>query len=107
MIETAPLAPLNRKAIVGFIIALLAVLALCAGLVPVRFTVLLCYPPGFSLGVISLILGFQAQREIRQSNEGGRAFALLAAWIGGLTILVALCMVAAGILAYPYIAEFI
>ena len=106
MIETITV-EINRKAIIGFITALLALVAMCAGILPLPFTILLCYPPGIVLGIIALILGFQSQREIRQSKESGRILALLAAWIGGLTIVVALCMVAAGVLAYPYIVELI
>jgi|GEM_PF-1297004 len=107
MIETIPVPPFNRKAIIGFIVAILALLAVCAGLLPVPFTILLCYPPGFILGIAALALGFQAQQEIRQSNESGRALAVIAVWSGGITILTTVCLITAGILAYPYIAEFI
>ena len=107
MIETTPSLPFNRKAILGFIIAMLALLALCAGLLPVPFTILICYPPGLIFGIASLVLGIQAQREIRQSNESGRVLALVSAWVGGITIIVMLCLITTGILLYPYISKFI
>jgi len=107
MIETTPISPFNRKAIVGFIVALIAFLALCTGILPLPFTVLLCYPPGIILGITSLVLGIQAQREIRQSNESGRFLALIAVWAGGITIIATLCMIAVGVLLYPYVSEFI
>lgn len=107
MIETTSVPPLNRKAIIGFIIAMLALLALCAGLLPVPFTILICYPPGIIFGIASLMLGIQAQREIRQRNENGRVLALISVWIGGITIIVMLCLITTGILLYPYISKFI
>ena len=107
MTETTPVASFNHKSIIGFITAIIALMALCAGLLPVPFTVILCYPPGIILGIASLILGIQAQREIRQSNESGRVLALISAWVGGLTIIATLCMIAVGVLIYPYISEFI
>jgi FtsH-binding integral membrane protein len=107
MIETTPISPFNRKAIIGFITALIAFLALCAGLLPLPFTILLCYPPGIILGIASLMLGLQAQREIRQSNESGRFLAVIAMWVGGITIIATLCMIAVGVLLYPYISEFL
>ena len=107
MIETIPVPPFNRKAIIGFLTAILALLALCAGLFPVPFTILLCYPPGLILGIISLALGLQARREIRQSNDSGQLLASIAVWSGGITIVTTLCLITAGILAYPYIAELI
>ncbi len=107
MIETTPITPFNRKAILGFVIAMISLMALCAGLLPVPFTVILCYPPGIIFGIASLTLGIQAQREIRQSNESGRVLAVTAIWVGGITIIAALCMIAVGVLIYPYISEFI
>src|SRR5258706_13344820 len=107
MIETTSVPPFNRKAILGFIIAMLALLALCTGLLPVPFTILICYPPGIIFGIASLMLGIQAQREIRQSNESGRTLPLISAWVGGLTIIVMLRVITTGILRYPYISKFI
>jgi hypothetical protein len=107
MIEATSIPSFNHKSILGFIAALIPTLALCAGVLPIPFTILLCYPPGIILGIIALVLGLQAQREIRQSNERGRMLALLSAWIGGITIIATLCMITAGVLLYPYISELI
>jgi len=107
MIETTAVPSFNRKAIIGFIAAILAFLALCTGLLPLPFTVLLCYPPGIILGIISLVLGLQAQREIRQRNENGQVLAVIAAWAGAMTIIATICVITAGVLAYPYISHFV
>jgi hypothetical protein len=107
MIETTPIPPFNRKAIIGFITAILALLALCVGAMPIPFTALFCYPPGIVLGIAALILGIQAQREIRQRNESGRVHALIAIWVGGITIILTLCLISTGVLLYPYIFKFI
>ena len=107
MIETTPVPSFNRKALTGFIAAIIALIALCAGLLPVPFTILVCYPPGIIFGIVSLVLGIQAQREIRQSNESGRILALIAAWVGGLTSIATLCFITTGVLLYPYISKFI
>ncbi len=104
---TIPISPLNRKAVIGFIAAMISLIALCAGVLPVPFTVLICYPPGLVFGIASLVFGLQAQREIRQSNENGRLLALISAWIGGITIIMTLCLLTTGILLYPYISKFI
>jgi hypothetical protein len=107
MIETIPISSLNRKAIIGFISAILALLALCAGLLPVPFTILICYPPGILFGVASLVLGLKAQREIRINGEGGRTLAVIAAYIGGLAILAMSCMITAGAIFLPRVYDWL
>ena len=107
MIETTPVSPLNRKAIVGFIAAMIALLALCIGLLPIPFTILFCYPPGIIFGIAALVLGIQAQREIRQSNENGKLLTGIAIWGGAITIIATLCIITTSVLVYPYISEFI
>lgn len=107
MIETVPIPPFNCKAIIGFIAALVALLALCVGLLPIPFTIMFCYPPGIISGIVALVLGIQAQREIRQSNENGKFLAGIAIWGGGITIVATLCIITTGVLLYPYISEFI
>jgi len=107
MIETILVSPFNRKAISGFIAALIALLALCIGLLPIPFTILFCYPPGIICGIAALVLGIQAQREIRQRNESGKFLAGIAIWGGGITIVATLCIITTGILVYPYISAFI
>jgi FtsH-binding integral membrane protein len=107
MIETTPIPPFNRKAVLGFILAMLALLALCIGFLPIPFTILVCYPPGFVCGIAALVLGIQAQREISQSSESGKSLAVISVWAGVITIAAMLCVVTVGILLYPYIAELI
>jgi len=97
----------NRKAIVGFVLAILALLALCVGLLPIPLTALFCYPPGALLGIVSLVLGLNARREIRVNGENGKMLALLAIYIGGFTILAVLCMITAGVIFLPRIYEWI
>jgi len=104
MIETIPI-PFNRKAIIGFIAAMIALLALCIGFLPIPFTILICYPPGLICGIAALVLGIQSQREIRQSNESGKSLAVIAIWAGAITIVATLCIITVSILLYPYLAE--
>jgi hypothetical protein len=107
MNATAPLSPLNRKALIAFILSLFSVLALCTGLLPIPLTMLICYPPGILLGITSFSLGALGIREIRLNGESGRALALIAMWAGGLMILAAICIVTTGILLWPYVADFL
>ena len=101
MLETIPVSDINRKALISFLAAVTAMLALCAGFLPIPFTVILCYPPGIILGIISLTYGAIALREIRESGKRGRRLALAAIWSGGFMLLAAICMIVAGILIFP------
>ena len=105
MIETISTPSFNRKAIIGFILAILALLALCAGILPVPFTALTCFPPGLLSGTVSLVLGLKAQREIRVNGQSGRMLALTATYMGGFTIFAMLCMITAGIIFLPRIYD--
>ena len=107
MTETPPLSPFNRKAIIAFICSIVAVIAFCAGLLPIPLTVLLCYPPGILLGVSAFLVGAQALRAIRTSGERGRSLALIAMWVSGLMTLATLCVITSGILLWPYVSEFV
>ena len=106
MIETTQII-VNRKAIVSFISALLALLVICTGILPIPFALLLCYPIGIVFGVASIVLGIKAQREIRESAESGRALALLSIWIGGFALFAYVCMVTAGAILLPRVLEYI
>ena len=86
---------------------MLALVAICVGILPVPFTALICYPPGIIFGITALILGIQAQREIRQRNESGRVHALIAMWVGGIMIILTLCLISTGVLLFPYFSKFI
>jgi len=105
--EFIPISSFNRKALLGFVLSILAVLALCAGFLPLPLTALICYPPGFVLSLAALILGLIALRETRTDGTNGRALALFAVWAGGITLLAMLCLVTVGVLLFPYISEFI
>ena len=103
MIEPIPTPPLNRKALLGFLSSLLALLALCIGIVPIPFTALICFPPGVVFGVIALVLGLMAQGEIRVNAESGKTLAWMAVFAGGVTILAVVCMISAGVFFLPRI----
>ena len=99
--ETISISAINRKALISFIAAVLALLSLCMGLLPIPFTVIICYPPGIVLGIISLVYGMIALREIRAEGKRGRRLALAAIWSGGFMLLATVCMITAGILIFP------
>jgi len=101
MYETISISEINRKALISFLAAVLALLALCIGLLPVPFTVIVCYPPGIVFGIVSLVYGVIALREIRAEGKRGRRLALAAIWSGGFMLVAALCMITAGILIFP------
>lgn len=107
MTEFAPVSSFNRKAMIGFLLSLLAIVSLCVGFLPIPLTALICYPPGFVLGIASLVLGAIALRELRTDGKNGQPFAWFAAWTGGLTVLALLCLTATGVILYPRIAEFV
>lgn len=101
MIETTPILEINRKALISFLAAALALLALCVGFLPVPFTVIICYPPGIVLGIVSLVFGILGLREIHAGGKRGRRLALVAIWLGGFMLLASICMIMAGILLLP------
>lgn len=106
MDEFAPVSSFNRKALIGFVLSILAMLALCSGLLPIPLTVLICYPPGLVLGIASLVLGLVALHELRSDGKNGQPFAWFSAWMGGLTILGMLCLASTAIVLLPYISNF-
>ena len=98
---------LNRKALISFVCAILTLVSICAGFAPIPFTAIICYPASILLGILSLFFGVSAIREVKQSNESGRTIALVAAWVGGLSILATLCIIVLGVFLYPYVSDFI
>jgi hypothetical protein len=106
MIETTEVI-INRNGIIGFISALLALLVVCAGILPIPFTAILCYPLGILFGIVSIVLGLKSLREIRVTNESGRVLALFSIWIGGFTLFAYVCLLSAGALLLPRVAEYI
>ena len=106
MIETTQII-INKKAIVGFISSLLALLVICTGILPIPFAFILCYPPGILFGIVAIVLGGKSQREIRESGEDGRTLARISVWMGGISLLAYVCMFSMGVLLLPYITEYI
>ena len=106
MIETKQI-NVNRKAIISFVIALLALLGICTGILPIPFAFILCYPPGILFGIMSIVLGLKSQREIRESSEDGLIIARIAVWIGGLALLSYACMLTAGAILLLRVTEYI
>ena len=92
---------------IGFLLSLLAILALCAGLLPIPLTLLICYPPGLVSGIVSLVLGVIALRELRSDGKNGQTYAWFAAWVGGLTVVGIVCLAATSITLYPYLSNFV
>ena len=73
---------------VAFASAILTLTAFCGGVAPIPLTGIVCYPVAVLLGAISVLFGFRALRQMRESGERGRRLALFGLWSGGLTILV-------------------
>lgn len=107
MTENTPVIPINTNAMLSLSSAILTMISFCVGLAPIPFSGLVCYPASAALGIAAMASGLAALRQIRASGEKGRVFALFGAWVGGLTILAGLCILAAGILFLPGIARFI
>jgi hypothetical protein len=107
MTEPTPIPFFNRNAIYSFVLALLALTTVCAGILPIPFTVLICYPPGIIFAVASLFLGIKSQRELRTDGKNGRQFAVISIWISGLSMFAFVCMIAAGAILMPRVIEYI
>ncbi|MBV6451474.1 MAG: hypothetical protein MHPDNHAH_02213 [Anaerolineales bacterium] len=105
--EFVPISSFNRKALTGFLLSLLAVLALCMGVLPIPLIELICFPPGLVLSISALIVGSLALRETKTDGMNGRSLAWFAVWIGGITLLAMLCVISLGALLFPHISDFI
>ncbi|HAV77498.1 MAG TPA: hypothetical protein DCX53_09120 [Anaerolineae bacterium] len=104
--EFVPIPPINRNAIIGFISALIALISLCAVILPLPFVVILCYPPGILFGMMSIVLGLKSQRELRFDGKSGRTLAVLAVWVGCFAMLAYACALTAGVLLFPRVSEY-
>ncbi len=96
----------NRRAFISFGISLLAVISLCAGFAPIPFTAIVCYPASILFSATAFVTGLSSIRQIRANGEQGKALAWIAVWVGGLVILATICLIALGILAWPYLVDF-
>jgi hypothetical protein len=92
----------NRLAIYSLLTALLTAFSFCIGAIPILpMTAPFCYPAAIVLGIVALVTGTRALRQIRLSGERGRTLALLGIWVGALSILAVLCAVTlTGLLLY-------
>lgn len=105
--KTAELPTTNRSAIYSSIASLLAIASLCAAVAPIPLTELFCIPGAALLGLVALLTGLHALRQIRINGEQGRPFALLGVWIGGLGTGGMLCALTLGALFLPRVLDLI
>jgi len=103
----SPSAPsTNRNALISFVTALCTLLTFCMGFVPIPFTALICYPVSLTCGIIALVTGIKALRQIRESPQPGRTLALIGIWSGALTIAAVICISTAFALLLPYVVDY-
>jgi len=102
MIETQPV---DNWAVVSLAAALLTLMAICGGVVPVPLTGFVCFPAAAALGVIALVAGLASLRRVRASGEAGRTLALIGTAVGGLTLASLICLLTLGIWLYPSLVE--
>jgi len=95
----------NRRALMSLLLALLALLSFCLGVLPLPLSALLCYPSGLLLGIGALWVGWNALRQIRQRDENGATLAKIGIWVGGLTILFVACALTLAIVLGPYVLK--
>jgi hypothetical protein len=84
---------INNKAVFSFIAAILAVISLCVGILPIPFLELICYPFSLVLGIAAIVLGLWAQYEVRVRGEGGKMLAVIAVWLGVFTLIALACLI--------------
>ena len=107
MNEMIPAAPFNRKAIIAFATAILALISLCVGVLPIPFLELACYPSALILGIAALVLGIWAQVEVRMKGGGGKTLAVIAVWTGVLTLIALGCIAAFLAAVIPRLYDFV
>src|SRR5512140_430371 len=100
---SAPLAPVNRNAIISVVAALLTLLSFCTAVAPIPLTGYVCFPMAAVLGLVAFITGLASLAQIRRSKEDGRFYALAGVSIGTLAVLATLCATALGVLFLPKI----
>ncbi len=97
--------PVDRGAVISIGAAVLTMLSLCAGIVPVPFTGFVCFPAAAALGLVAFASGVVALRRIRSSGEAGRTFAIIGVVVGSLVPASFLCLLLLGIWMYPSILD--
>jgi hypothetical protein len=58
--DVQPQPPLNTRAVLSFLLAVLTVISFCIGVAPIPLTALVCYPAAILLGLASLWMGSTA-----------------------------------------------
>jgi len=108
MIETDPqVARTNRNALISIIAAVLTILALCAGVVPIPMTGFLCFPTAAVMSAVAVVSGVLSLRQIHSGGGRGSRLALAGATIGGAAALGLGCTIILGIMLLPRLAVFI
>jgi uncharacterized membrane protein HdeD (DUF308 family) len=105
MSHTAPAT--NRNALYSFVAVLLTVLTFCIGLAPIPLTAIPCYPTSIFFGIVALVTGLKALRQIRTSGEKGRWLALTGVWLGALTMLAIVCATTLTFTLLPSFIEYL
>jgi len=99
--------PTNRLATYSLGAALLTVISFCIGFIPIPMTAPICYPAAILLGLVALVTGFRALRQMRSSGENGRWLALIGIGVGGLTILAVICASTLSLLILYYGVDYL
>lgn len=86
--------PTNRLAIISLCCAILTIISFCIGAAPIPLTGWVCFPAAILFGLIALITGMTAARQIRRNAENGLGMAIIGASLGSLTILATFCSIA-------------
>ncbi len=105
MVNSSP--PTNSTAILSLVAAILTVVTFCIGFAPIPFTALICYPASAVLGIVALVSGLRALRQIDRTAQSGRVLALIGVWTGALTLIGVLCFSALAVWLYPRVAAYV
>jgi uncharacterized membrane protein HdeD (DUF308 family) len=97
----------NRNAIYSLVAVILTVITFCIGLAPIPLTAIPCYPTSLVFGVVALVTGTRALRQIRASRENGRWMALTGVWLGALTMLAVVCATTLTLALLPSLFDYL
>jgi hypothetical protein len=95
----------DRGAVISLATALLTLMAMCGGVVPVPLTGFVCFPAAAGFGIVALVTGLASLRRVSSSGEGGRTFALIGIAVGALSLVDVACLLALGIWLYPSLLD--
>jgi uncharacterized membrane protein HdeD (DUF308 family) len=97
----------NRNALYSFVAVILTVLTFCVGIAPLPLTAIPCYPASLFFGIIALVAGLKALRQLRASGENGRWMALIGIWLGVLTMLAVVCATTITLTLLPSLFDYL